>query len=67
MANRDWDPARYEGSHAFVWEYGADLLASLAAQPGERILDLGCGTGQLTAKIAESGADRHLASIAARP
>ena len=52
----DWDPACYESSHAFVWEYGADLLAMLAPQPGERILDFGCGTGHLTAKISESGA-----------
>jgi trans-aconitate methyltransferase len=29
----------------------------LAAQPGERILDLGCGPGQLTGKIAAAGAD----------
>jgi trans-aconitate methyltransferase len=56
-ARPDWDPARYEGSHSFVWEYGADLLTILAAQPGERILDLGCGTGHLTARIGETGAE----------
>ena len=33
------------------------LLDLLAPQPGERILDLGCGTGHLTAKIAEAGAE----------
>ena len=53
----DWDPARYEGSHSFVWEYGADLVSLLAPQPGERILDAGCGTGHLAAQIAGSGAE----------
>jgi trans-aconitate methyltransferase len=51
-----WDAARYQDQHSFVWRYGASLLELLAAQPGERILDLGCGTGQLTAEIARSGA-----------
>jgi trans-aconitate methyltransferase len=40
-----------------VFAYGEDLIGLLDPQPGEMILDLGCGSGQLTAKIAESGAD----------
>jgi trans-aconitate methyltransferase len=48
-----WDAARYQQKHSFVWRYGADLLELLAPQPGERILDLGCGTGQLTADLAQ--------------
>ena len=56
MRKADWDPERYEGAHSFVWEFGGDLVALLAPQPGERILDLGCGTGHLGAKIAAAGA-----------
>jgi trans-aconitate methyltransferase len=56
LASGAWDAARYQDKHSFVWRYGADLVELLAAQPGERILDLGCGTGQLTAEIARSGA-----------
>lgn len=51
-----WDAQLYSGQHNFVFHYGEGLLPLLQAQPGERIIDLGCGTGQLTAKIAAAGA-----------
>jgi trans-aconitate methyltransferase len=35
---------------------GQRLIALLAPQPGEHILDLGCGLGSLTAEIAAAGA-----------
>ncbi len=52
-----WNTDLYENKHAFVWQYGEELLKLLNPQPGESILDLGCGTGQLTAKIAETAAE----------
>lgn len=52
-----WNPVSYEHNHAFVWQYGQDLVQLLNPQPQERILDLGCGTGQLTAQLAAAGAD----------
>ena len=54
--NQRWDAGLYDDKHAFVWRHGASLVELLGPQPGERILDLGCGTGHLTARIAESGA-----------
>jgi trans-aconitate 2-methyltransferase len=51
-----WDPELYEARHAFVWHFGESLVELLAPASGERILDLGCGPGQLTSKIAEHGA-----------
>jgi trans-aconitate methyltransferase len=52
-----WDAELYEAKHAFVWKFGQDLIKLLDPKPGERILDLGCGTGPLTRQIAHSGAE----------
>ena len=52
-----WDPDDYDERHSFVYERSVDLLEVLDPQPGERVLDLGCGTGHLTHDIAERGAD----------
>ena len=57
MTEREWDAGRYDSAHSFVWERGRGVVELLAPAPGERILDLGCGTGHLTAHIAASGAE----------
>ncbi|MEW6324439.1 MAG: hypothetical protein AB1515_03525 [Nitrospirota bacterium] len=56
-ASQRWNPDLYEGKHSFAWKFGAELIGLLAPRPGERILDLGCGTGHLTARLVASGAE----------
>ncbi|MGH7796751.1 MAG: class I SAM-dependent methyltransferase [Candidatus Binatia bacterium] len=68
--NTSWNPESYAKKARFVSELGEPLLQLLAPQPGERILDLGCGDGALTEKIAAAGAivygaDSSLAQVEA--
>jgi len=51
-----WDPQTYSQNGAFVPAMAGEVFEWLAAMPGERILDLGCGNGQLTQRIASTGA-----------
>lgn len=57
VSNQNWNSTLYQDKHAFVWQYGENLLQILKPQPKERILDLGCGSGQLTMKIAQAGVE----------
>jgi trans-aconitate methyltransferase len=64
-----WDARTYDRTFGYVTALGAPLLDWLNAKAGESIIDLGCGTGDLTARIAATGAavrgvDRDTAMIA---
>jgi trans-aconitate methyltransferase len=51
-----WDAFLYAGNARFVALLAGSLVEALQPKAGERILDLGCGDGFLTQRIAESGA-----------
>lgn len=55
MTRGKWNANLYDTRHAFVWEKARGVVDLLAAKAGERILDLGCGTGTLSAELAATG------------
>jgi SAM-dependent methyltransferase len=56
-----WDPRAYGANGAFVHQMAGGVLEWLGPRAGEEILDLGCGDGQLTERLAASGA--HVVAV----
>lgn len=54
-AVKRWDARGYDERFGVITDLGAGVLDLLAAQPGEQVLDLGCGTGHQAGALAESG------------
>jgi trans-aconitate methyltransferase len=53
---QEWNAERYAKNARFVADMGQAVFDLLNPQPGERILDLGCGDGALTEKLVSAGA-----------
>ena len=56
LSRQEWEARRYARTANFVPSLGTPVLELLDPQPGERILDVGCGEGTLAEKIAAAGA-----------
>jgi trans-aconitate methyltransferase len=52
-----WDPETYARNARFVSDLGTPVVELLAPKAGERILDLGCGDGVLTKRLADLGCE----------
>lgn len=62
-----WDPNTY---HKFQAERAApfvDLLALVRVRPGRRVVDLGCGTGELTRRLADALPDSDVIGLDSSP
>lgn len=57
MTTVKWNADLYDDKHGFVAARGVEALAQLDAQPGERVLDVGSGTGDHVAALRARGVD----------
>lgn len=56
MKENTWNAEHYDSKLGYVSDFGKDVVSLLQPTEGEQILDLGCGTGDLTNEIASAGA-----------
>ena len=55
MPNINWNANDYKNGFSFVPEYGESVINLKTKDKGSRVIDLGCGNGMLTDKLAEKG------------
>ena len=66
MANA-WDPAQYNKFRQQRAEAFRELTSLVRPRPAMRVIDLGCGTGELTAIAAAELPDAHVVGVDSSP
>ncbi|HOK57501.1 MAG TPA: methyltransferase domain-containing protein [Methanothrix sp.] len=62
-----WDPEEYERSSSAQQEWAMSALSELRIRGDERILDVGCGDGKITARISQLVPDGSVLGIDISP
>ena len=61
---REWDAGSYHAVATPHQAWGAEILARLTLRGDETVLDLGCGTGRVSAQLLERlGSDGHVVGV----
>ena len=63
MAKDHWSSNAYTSAAGFVPKLTTKVISYLDAQPGDRILDVGCGDGALTTNIAQSASSGYVLGL----
>src|SRR4051794_17913380 len=63
----EWDGALYAANTDHHRRYDARFLSTLPLRPTDRVLDLGCGAGDLTATVASRVPDGHVVGLDPQP
>jgi trans-aconitate 2-methyltransferase len=66
-APRDWNAASYQRVSAPLEAMGREVLDRLELRGDERVLDAGCGTGRVTATLAERVPRGHVVAVDGSP
>lgn len=62
-----WDGTAYAANTAHHRAHDADFLATLPLRPADRVLDIGCGSGDFTATVAGIVPHGHVVGLDAQP
>ncbi|MDD1694629.1 MAG: methyltransferase domain-containing protein [Methanoregula sp.] len=66
-ASFTWNPAEYHKSSAAQQQWAQELIAKLGLRGNERVLDIGCGDGKVTAEIARNLPDGFVTGLDSSP